>query len=213
MTTTPSVVAPRWTAYMPLEALTPAARNPKRHELARIKASIRDHGFVDMPIADERTGRIIGGHGRREALIDMYAEGESMPGGLILDEDGGWLVPIARGWASRNDREAEALIIQLNRLTAAGGWDERVLAAMLEDLVTEEPDLFDSLAMSDEEMDELLRAAPAASLGEEDQAVPLLHLGDDEDDADTPPGQGELGVPAGNSSDGTCHACGRPIDG
>lgn len=197
---------------MPLEALAPAARNPKRHELERIKASIRDHGFVDQPIADERTGRIIGGHGRREALIDMYAENESMPGGLILDEDGGWLVPITRGWASRNDREAETLIIQLNRLTAAGGWDQRVLSEMLEDLVTEAPDLFDSLAMSDEEMDELLRAAPAASLGE-DQAVPLLHLGDDDSD-DLAPGQGENGVPAGNASpDGTCHACGRPIDG
>lgn len=159
--------APRWTSYVPLTDLTPAVRNPKKHELERVIASIREHGFLDMPVCDERTGRIVSGHGRREALIELQNRGERLPEGLLVDDDGGWLVPIQRGWSSRTDQEAETLIINLNRLTAAGGWDKRMLAEMLEDLATTDPSSFDSLAFSDEEMESLLAAAPAESLGEE----------------------------------------------
>jgi hypothetical protein len=184
---------------MPLSVLAPADRNPKRHELERIKASIRDHGFVEAPIADERTGRIIAGHGRRESLIEMFADGEPMPDGLLMDEDAGWLIPVSRGWASQNDREAEALIINLNRLTEAGGWNERMLARMLEDLATQAPDLLDSLCYSDDEMDNLLRSAPAETLGELPgmQPLPSPDLDDDER------------VPGGNSELRACPACGH----
>lgn len=161
--------APRWTSYVPLGDLTPAVRNPKKHELERIMVSIQEHGFLDTPVCDERTARIVGGHGRREALIELHSRGARLPEGLLLDEDGGWLVPVQRGWSSRSDQEAEALIINLNRLTEAGGWNKRVLAEMLEDLATTAPDQFDSLAFSDEEMESLLAAAPPEALGEEDQ--------------------------------------------
>ncbi|MFJ5121940.1 ParB N-terminal domain-containing protein [Kitasatospora sp. NPDC088548] len=200
MTSTPPIPAPRWTAYMPLNVLTPATRNPKLHEITLIQASIRDHGFVENVLVDERTGRTIAGHGRREALIEMYAAGEPMPAGLILDEDGTWLLPVTRGWSSRTDADAEALIIKLNRITTMADWDNRMLAAILEDLVTTEPDLYDSLAYSDEEMENLLRAAPAESLGEE--PAPLL------------PGAGTDDLFTDNDSDPeglrliTCPTCG-----
>ncbi|MFE2723883.1 hypothetical protein [Kitasatospora sp. NPDC059327] len=165
--TTPPVQAPRWIAYMPLQALTPATRNPKLHQLPLIKASIREHGFVDPVLIDERTCRSIAGHGRHESLVEMYADGEPLPGGLLLDDDGSWLLPVTRGWSSRTDADAEALIIKLNRITTQADWDRRMLATMLEDLVTTDAALFDSLAFSDEEMDNLLRAAPAEALGDE----------------------------------------------
>jgi len=204
VTQTPAVAAPRWTAYMPLDSLSPAARNPKLHELHRIKASIRDHGFVDPGIADERTGRIISGHGRRESLIEMYADGEPMPDGLLLDDDGTWLVPVTRGWASRDDHEAETLIIQLNRLTEAGGWHHRTLAEMLEDLATQAPDLFDSLAMADDEMEKLLRAAAPEVLGDEPAAA--ADRPDDESLAPAP------GLDSDHARTVTCPDCGHIFD-
>jgi hypothetical protein len=165
---------------MPLHALTPAERNPKLHELPRIKASIVEHGFVDLVIADERTGRLISGHGRRESLLELLNEGAHMPEGLLLDDDGGWLIPVVRGWSSRNDREAETLIIQINRLSAAGGMNQRTFADMLEDLVTEAPDLYDSLALADDELAEMLRNASPESLGEEPTILALADGHDDE---------------------------------
>ncbi|MFJ3793545.1 ParB N-terminal domain-containing protein [Kitasatospora sp. NPDC090091] len=187
MTASPAVQAPRWIAYMPLQALTPAARNPKLHELPLIRDSIREHGFVDPVLVDERTGRSIAGHGRHEALVEMYADGEPLPAGLLLDEDGSWLLPVTRGWSSRTDAEAEALIIKLNRITAQADWDRRMLATMLEDLVTADAALFDSLAFTDEEMDNLLRTAPAETLGEEPSFnATNLETGSAYTDDDTP---------------------------
>ncbi|MYW67112.1 hypothetical protein GTY65_24030 [Streptomyces sp. SID8379] len=178
---TETVHAPRYTTYVPLTDLNPALGNPKKHEVERIIESIRTHGFVDQPIADERTGTILGGHGRREALIEMQARGEQLPAGLLLDHDGGWLVPVQRGWASRSDVEAKALNIKLNLIGADGGWRPRSLAAYLEDIVTEDAALYDSLAIPDEKLEDLLRQVDPETLPgaiNEDQA-PVLHLPDD----------------------------------
>ncbi|WP_167163037.1 ParB N-terminal domain-containing protein [Streptomyces sp. MBT27] len=158
------IAAPRFTSYVPLTELTPSPGNPKRHEIERIIESIESHGFLDQPVADERTGRIIGGHGRREALIEMQSRGMRLPDGLLLDDDGGWLIPVQRGWSSRNDLEAKAVIIKLNRLTEAAGWDPRPLAEYLEELATGDAELFDSLSFSDEEMEDLFRKVDPESL-------------------------------------------------
>ena len=176
---------PRYTTYVPLTDLAPSDGNPKRHELERIIEAITSHGFIDQPIADERTGRIISGHGRRESLIEMQARGTPLPRGLILDEDGGWLVPVQRGWSSRDDYEAQAVIIKLNRIPEAGGWDSRALATYLEDLATGDAELFDSLAYSDDEMDTLLaRVDPETLPGATEHPPPMLRLVEDTDDAD-----------------------------
>ncbi|WP_343241922.1 ParB N-terminal domain-containing protein [Streptomyces sp. SID13666] len=177
------MTAPRWIAYVPLADLHPAERNPKKHELELLIDSIRLHGFVEPAVADERTQRIIAGHGRREALIELQIRGNPLPDGLLLDEDGGWLVPLLRGWNSRTDAEAEALIIKLNRLTERGGWYPKPLAAILEDLVTNDAALFDSLAITDEEMDDLLRQVdPEALPGAINQDAPAPVFDDADDD-------------------------------
>ncbi|WP_435059435.1 ParB N-terminal domain-containing protein [Streptomyces sp. bgisy060] len=186
---TETVHAPRYTTYIPLTDLTPAPGNPRRHEIERIIESITTHGFVDQPIADERTGTILGGHGRREALIEMQARGARLPDGILLDNDGGWLVPVQRGWASRSDAEAKALNIKLNRLTQDGGWDPRALASYFEDIVTADAALYDSLAIPDEELETLLRQVDPETLpgAIHDRAnqPPALHLPDDQPSADS----------------------------
>lgn len=206
---TETVPAPRYTSYVPLTDLAPAPGNPKKHEVERIIESISTHGFVDQPIADERTGTILGGHGRREALIEMQARGERLPGGLLLDHDGGWLVPVQRGWASRSDVEAKALNIKLNKIGADGGWRPRSLAAYLEDIVTEDAALYDSLAIPEDELEKLLRQVDPETLPgavNEDQA-PVLHLPDDS--GDVLGGDGRTPDDEGHAHLATCPACGH----
>ncbi|MEU8911817.1 ParB N-terminal domain-containing protein [Streptomyces nigrescens] len=206
---TETVLAPRYTTYVPLTILAPAPGNPKRHEVERIIESIATHGFVDQPIADERTGTILGGHGRREALIEMQASGERLPAGLLLDNDGGWLVPVQRGWSSRSDAEAKALNIKLNKIGADGGWQPRPLAAYLEDIVTADAELFESLAIPEDELESLLRQVDPETLPgavNEDQ-VPVLHLPDDDgsrlgNDGLSPDDEGRARL-------ATCPACGH----
>jgi hypothetical protein len=65
--------------------------------------------------------------------------------------------PRLRGWSSRNDAEAEAYLLADNRLTESGGWDDRELVAMLEDIQAADATLFEALTWSTEELDDLFR--------------------------------------------------------
>ncbi|MFD7764093.1 ParB N-terminal domain-containing protein [Streptomyces microflavus] len=197
--------APRYITYIPLTDLPPDPANPKKHEIERIIASIRDHGFIETPVVDERTGLCISGHGRRTALIEMQTRGEPTPHGLLVDDDGGWLVPITRGWSSQDDRHASAVLVLLNRLTETGGWDSTSLAKILEDLATSDADLFDSLYYSDAEMDMLLRQVDPETLpqGPDDADQEDRDLGDSFN--------GELADSGDNDRQGgtCCPACGH----
>ena len=55
----------------------------------------------------------------------------SAPDGVTVAEDGRWLVPVVRGWASRDDAEALAAGIALNRGPELGGGDAGELASVL----------------------------------------------------------------------------------
>lgn len=150
-------VAPRRIEYIRLHDLASATarRNPKQHSLPDMIQSVTDHGFIDAVILDERTNTLISGHGRVATLIDMRTNGDPTPDGVGIDEDGEWLVPVQRGWASRSDTHAEAAIIGLNRLVEAGGWDDKLLAEILHDIHADDPDLFDGLGFTSDDMDGL----------------------------------------------------------
>lgn len=206
---TETVRAPRYTTYIPLTDLAPAPGNPKKHETERIIESISTHGFVDQPVADERTSTILGGHGRREALIEMQARGEPLPAGLLLDEDGGWLVPVQRGWSSRSDAEAKALTIKLNKIGADGGWNPRPFAAYLEDIVTADAELYDSLAIAEDELESLLRQVDPETLpgAINEDPPPALRL--PADDSDTLGGDGFSSDDEGRARLANCPSCGH----
>ncbi|MEU6755963.1 hypothetical protein [Streptomyces sp. NPDC046685] len=199
-----TVAAPRYVAYVPLTDLNPAPRNPKRHELELIIDSIRMHGLVEIPVVDERTQCTLHGHGRRESLLEMQARGMPAPDAVLIDENGDWLVPILRGWSSKSDAEAEALAIKLNRLPGAGGWDAREFTAILEDLATGDAELFDSLAIPHEEIDQYLRQVDPETLpgGVREDEPPTLHLPNEGDNDLSPDDDGR---PAHS----TCPACGH----
>ena len=80
-------VAPRRIEYVRLSDVPPATRNPKGHHQPSLQASIAAHGFADAVILDERTQRLVAGHGRTEALIGMRANGDPLPDGIALELD------------------------------------------------------------------------------------------------------------------------------
>jgi hypothetical protein len=126
-------------AHMPLGELRPHPRNPRTHKPAELRKSFNRFGYTNPILIDERTGLIAAGHGRYELLTQMHADGASPPEGvrtLVPDDpehpdDIEWLVPVTRGWASRDDEEAMAYLIADNRQTELGGWDNPELHEML----------------------------------------------------------------------------------
>jgi hypothetical protein len=116
---------------MELGALTPNPENPKAHNLGLLGASIEHFGYVEPIVRDERTGYVISGHGRLELLRDRQAAGKAVPEGVVV-RDGQWLVPVVRGWASKDDGDARAVLVALNQVGPAGGWDSARLAVVLQ---------------------------------------------------------------------------------
>lgn len=125
------------------------AGNPKAHELAEIKASIRRFGFVQPPLIDDATNTMTAGHGRCEALEQMRVAGEVVPSGIALSADGSWLVPVVRGVKFASERERDAYVIADNKLPELGGWDMAKLAEMLNDFDAED---FEGIGIDEEEL-------------------------------------------------------------
>jgi hypothetical protein len=119
--------------YLPLEEIPDDERNAKGHRLAEIDQSMDRHGFVEPVVIDERTGKLLSGHGRKGSLIARRDAGGAPPVHVEIAEDGSWTLPVVRGVRTPNDAEAAALIVGVNELVIAGGWDPRRLAAMLEE--------------------------------------------------------------------------------
>lgn len=127
--------------YVRPEDLPPDPRNAKGHDKEKIRRSIADLGFIEPPTIDERTGLLISGHGRRGVTIELEEAGGPPPFGVRLDGDGRWVVPVVRGWESRDDDHAAAALIVLNRSGEAGGWRADALMEQLEHLDRSDVDL------------------------------------------------------------------------
>ena len=142
---------------LPVEALTPYARNARTHseeQVAQIAASIAEFGFVN-PVLIDADGTIIAGHGRLLAARE-----------LGLEE-----VPIIR-LAHLTDAQRRALTIADNKLAENAGWNEELLRQELGELQLEDFDL--SLIGFDlDELAQLLDAPETDNAGlTDDDAVP-----------------------------------------
>lgn len=140
--------------YIPLDDVAPATRNPKRHRTEALTASVNRFGFVAPALRDERTGRLVAGHGRTQALRTLRDAGATPPDGVQVDGDGRWLVPIIVGWSSRSDAEADAYLVADNRHTELGGWDSAELVDLLGGLGDEE--LLAATGYTDDDLTALL---------------------------------------------------------
>lgn len=120
--------------YVSLATLKRWPRNPKMHDKEQIQKSIGRFGFVDPITVDEKSGHMVAGHGRLETLEAMKLSGQDPPERIKVAKDGDWLVPVIRGVSFANSTEAEAYLIATNRLVEIGGWDEKALTLILDDL-------------------------------------------------------------------------------
>jgi len=146
---------PRYVDYIPLDDVKPAPRNAKGHDEDGINRSIDHFGFAELPLLDERTGRLVAGHGRHEQLLAMRDEGRDPPDGVRVDDKTDtWLMPVIRGWASRSDADAEAYVVASNHLTTKGGWEDQGLADILQDLQAD--DLLHLTGFEDHDLQRLL---------------------------------------------------------
>lgn len=117
--------------YVPLDDVLSAAENAKNHDRGGILASTDRWGIIDLPVVDDRTGRLVAGHGRIETYREARNRDRPPPADIRIGEDGSWQVPVLRGWASMDDDEALAAGIALNALVPAGGWQSDRLADLL----------------------------------------------------------------------------------
>jgi hypothetical protein len=90
-------------------------------------------GYLEPVILDDRTGKLLAGHGRVEKLLQLQADGLPAPAG-VDDSQPEWRVLTVQGISSRDDVEAEAMVVALNRVGERGGWRKDVLAESLEAL-------------------------------------------------------------------------------
>ncbi len=149
--------------YLPLSSLKAAKRNPKRHQIDTVLASMARFGYVAPMILDERTGRLVVGHGRLDSLKRAKAEGKEPPERIRIKNDE-WLVPVVRGVAFANDSEAQAYLLADNQTTILGGWDDDELKEIIASLGAEE-------ALAGTGFEELFREQ---SVLEHDDPTPLI---------------------------------------
>lgn len=162
--------------YMPLADLSTrrAPGNPKDHDAAVIERSVSRFGFVEPIVLDERTGKLVAGHGRLDDIEARVNAGEAIPDGL-REENGNWLVPVIRGWASKDDAEANAYLIVSNQATIAGGWDEQALADLLSGLVASgDAEVFAASGFTTGGLDELLASIAGFPVMSEDPTIPSV---------------------------------------
>ena len=112
-------------------------RNPKTHAVDVLGESMDRFGYVAPIIIDEKSGRIVAGHGRLDTLTMMKDAGQPAPGRVKVEDDK-WLIPIIRGISFKDEKEAEAYLLADNQITILGGYDKDLLQVLLKE---HQPDL------------------------------------------------------------------------
>lgn len=148
-------MAERYTEHMRLRDLEGNPQNAKGHDVLGIQESMRRFGMVDLIVLDERTQRIVSGHGRRDSLLALEAAGGNPPDEDIASVDGAWWVPVVRGWASADDDDAAAAAVAVNQWSIAGGWDLGTLLPQL-DRLGKTPAGLAGVGFGDEDLDDML---------------------------------------------------------
>jgi ParB-like chromosome segregation protein Spo0J len=127
--------------YLATKKLVPYAENARAHsdrQVEDIAASIREFGFVNPVLIDER-GEIVGGHGRVLAASKL---------GLAK-------VPVVR-LSHLSDRQVRALRIADNKIALSSSWDLEKLSKELSALAEVDFDL-SVTGFDEQELDALLK--------------------------------------------------------
>lgn len=137
-----------------VEDLIPYALNSRTHsdeQVAQIAASIREFGFTNPVLVDEKNN-LIAGHGRLLAARKLKME--QAPAVVVTGLD---------------DRKRRALVIADNKLALNAGWDEDALRVELEDLAG---DFGALMGFDQDELVALLKQAEGTEGLTDEDAVP-----------------------------------------
>lgn len=118
-----------------LEEIEYADVNPKDHDLGVIYQSIKRFGFINPPLVNTASGKLLAGHGRLETLKMIKREGEFVPKFIDIDDNGEWLVPVLESADLKDEGEAQAYLLADNRITEIGGWHTLDLVDSLKDVI------------------------------------------------------------------------------
>lgn len=110
-----------------------AKRNPRRHDVKTIAASIEAHGFNAPPLLNEKGGKLVYGHGRTKAARWLYDQDpDKVPDRIARSEhDGEWMIPVLRG-VPLTKNQAEEYLVADNRTSERARWEPEGHAAILE---------------------------------------------------------------------------------
>ena len=128
--------------YQEVAKLTPYARNSRTHsdeQVSQIAASIKEFGWTNPILIDEKDG-IIAGHGRLMAAQRLNEAN----------------VPTIR-LSGLTEAQKKAYVIADNKLALNAGWDEEMLAVEVEELLGEGYDL-SLTGFSEKEINNILSA-------------------------------------------------------
>jgi len=142
----------------PLDEIPPADHNPKLHDIIHLRQLISRFGYTTPGLLDDRTGRLIVGHGRREALLAMRADGETPPRGIGITDENQWLVPVITGWSSTSDAEAAAYLVGDNQATINGGWNNEELQHLIDEIEKVDPTLVEMTGVDLDALNDLIKA-------------------------------------------------------
>jgi DNA modification methylase len=137
---------------VPIDKLVPYARNARTHskeQIAQLRSSLREFGFVSPAVIDQDYNILVG-HGRIQAARE---EGyKTVP--CVFAED-------------LTDTQKRAYILADNQLALNAGWDEEMLSVELADLQENAFDL-SLLGFDDKELEKLLGSDTEAEEGDFD---------------------------------------------
>lgn len=104
--------------------------NPKLHDLEELAAAYNDRGFVEPVIFDDKTGKVVAGHGRLEELEELRKAGAPAPDRIEV-RGTKWFVPVVRGVAFKDVGQARRHVLASNKLVESGGYDDKLLIDLL----------------------------------------------------------------------------------
>lgn len=153
---------PEQMVRVPIGELVPYARNARTHsesQIAQIRASLREFGFVN-PVLIDSDRNIIAGHGR---VLAAKAEGMTEVPCVLVEH--------------LTDAQRRAYILADNRLAEQSGWDAEMLALELGEIQSAGMDLtITGFSAADLEMEDPNEEPPAAEddgdSGEPDSDTP-----------------------------------------
>lgn len=167
--------------YIPLAEAKPFEGNPKRHDVERLKDSMRRYGYADPVIINQANGMLLAGHGRIAALSEMREAGDPPPRN-VQSKDGEWFVPAIISGMALEGEEHAAFLLDANLSTMSGiplhhqmeaFWDEQAAGLLAHLYEAEAAPIF----VEDEDLHEVLtrlldQESEVAEEGEAAFAVP-----------------------------------------